>query len=777
MMWVVLLATGCQAVEPSRTQPIQHPTVVLPAVWSLGPHPRLFFAQAEIARLRQQANSTHSSIARPIVEFTTQHHRTSVPAAPPAAASADDFRSYGDQLIAFAFACVLTERVEDCALAKRTVVAYAGWARWDVDEQRDLGLAHMILGSALAYDWLYAQLSESERQLVRASLIKRADAMFEASTGAYEDGWRNWWRRSYWQNHHWTNHAALGVAAIALWEEAAQAGDWLSRASEQMGHVRYILDGIGDGSWHEGILYQNYGLTTALIFWINLARNFEIDLVPHTYLRNYATWRLYNWLPNTTQPLLTYGDFDASWGNGHQAQNILRYGAARYGDGRAEWVAQQLVAADGRHPNVWSAPWYVFEFLYYDATISATAPDATNWAQTFPDLQAVIWRTGWGPADLVFGFKTGPYGGRFGYETFVNGEFPVEQPCATAGCQLNVGHDHDDSNTFYLYRNGQWLATERSAVGGTATALHNAMLIDGQGQYRPSDDWGDPTQFAANDARLKISVQVGEFAYLAADATQRYRQIEGLQEISRQILFVAPDYFLMIDQARAETPHRYEWVAHLGESVLASGDWVQGIAGDGQHLGIQSVAPRATTLQTGDDGQPYVRIRPAVPRAKERLIHLVVPSDQAQWASRAHATLLDHSDAASLIRVWHANGQDDLLVRADQDGAPFTLGDYRYDGQVAVIRHNAAGVLSQIFVQGGSQLQAQNRALDLVAGTPISGALAVTYDGDSVAVFASGVRGASLYAPAGITLRVNGIATPFQRTGATIQFVTDGQLP
>ncbi len=777
MMWLVLLATGCQAAESSPPSMGHHPTVALPEAWSLGAHPRLFFAQAEIATLRQRANSTHSAIARPIIEFATQHHSLVLPASPPSQATADDFRTYGDQLIAFAFACVLSNRVEDCALARRTMVTYAGWARWDVDEQRDLGLAHMILGSALAYDWLYDQLSEAERQLIRQSLMTRADAMFEASTGAYEDGWRNWWRRSYWQNHHWTNHAALGIAALALWEEAAQAGDWLSQASEQMVRVQYILDGIGDGSWHEGILYQNYGLTTALIFWVNMERTFAIDLAPHTYLRNYATWRLYNWLPNTIHPLLTYGDFDAAWGNGHQAQNILRYGAARYGDGQAEWVARQLIAADGRHANVWSAPWYVFEFLYYEPTIRAVAPDDTKWAHTFPDLSAVIWRTGWGEEDLVFGFKTGPYGGRFGYETFVNGDFPVEQACAQSGCQLNAGHDHDDSGTFYLHRNGHWLVPENSQVDGTATSLHNTLLIDGQGQYRPSDDWGDPTQFAESGARLESSVQLGEFAYLAADATQRYRQIEGLQEISRQILFVAPDYFLMIDQVRADAPHHYDWVAHLGGRVTVSEEWAQAIADDGQHLGIQSVAPRATTLQTGDDGQPYVRIRPAVPRAQERLIHLVVPSDQAQWASRAHATLLDHSDAASLIRVWHANGQDDLLVRADQDGAPFTLGDYRYDGQVAVIRYDAAGVLSQLFVQGGSRLQAQNRALDLMAGTPISGALAVTYAGDSVAVFASGVRGARLYAPEGITLRVNGIATPFQRTGATIQFVTDGYRP
>jgi hypothetical protein len=141
------------------------------------------------------------------------------------------YRNYANALIPFAFACVVTESANYCNLAKTYLLTYAAWDRWDVDEQRDLGHGHMLLANALAYDWLYHELTPSQRQIVRERLRERAHEMYEASSGPKVNAWRNWWRSSYLQNHFSTNHSALGVAGLALLGEDDRAQTWINQTN------------------------------------------------------------------------------------------------------------------------------------------------------------------------------------------------------------------------------------------------------------------------------------------------------------------------------------------------------------------------------------------------------------------------------------------------------------------------------------------------------------------------------------------------------------------
>jgi len=272
----------------------------------------------------------------------------------------------------------------------------------------------------------------------------------------------------------------------------------------------------------------------SLPFWVTLRDLTGIDLIPHTYLRNYTSWWLYNYLPDASGVLLSYGNLDAGWVNNRPLYGVLRFIAQEYGDGHAEWLAGQSMAALGRDSNVYTAPWYVFEYLAYDPTIAPQPPTDLPGFRQFPDLSAVIWRTGWQADDLIFGLKTGAYGGQFAFNTFVEETSPWETPCPETHCQLNVGHDHNDTNSFYLYQNG-WLAPEDSEVGRHATSYHNTLLIDGEGQSAPPSNrsWRFPEDFADTEGFLEATADSTHFNFLVADATQRYSAIEGLQDVTR----------------------------------------------------------------------------------------------------------------------------------------------------------------------------------------------------------------------------------------------------
>jgi hypothetical protein len=758
----------------TQEQSAQHTVRLALVASNQGGHPRLFFAANQIASLRAKAATTHQEIWRPIQDYT----RSLIGSAPLASAPLDGdlqaYRNYGNGLIPQAFACIITEDPDDCEPAKTHLLTYTTWEQWGEGNQRGLGLAHMLLGNALAYDWLYNMLTTKERQTVRESLAGWAQKVYEASSASsYQQPWDNWWRKSYMQNHYWIIHSALGMASLALLGEDDRAQIWIDHARNQMSRVQYLLNGIEDGSWHESIPYQDYALTMTLPFLINLRAIQGVDIFPHNYLRNYIYWHIYNHLPNSTQFILAYGDFEWSWIG--VTSHLLRFAAHEYGNGHAEWMAQQLTSAYGRAAGIWSAPWYVFEFLSFDPSIVPVPPIGLDKARVFPDLEGVIWRTDWGDDALIFGLKTGAYGGRFAHNTFTQNSYPWEPPCLDSGCSLNTSHDHDDSNGFYIYRADHWLAPENEGVGKSRTAFHNTLLIDGKGQYRPPDNRFGlyPDDFIGSDGFLAATASLPDFDYVAADATRRYIHSMGLNEITRHVVFVRPDYFVMLDHIVATVEHQYEWISHVGESAVVEGNWVRGNAGDGQILGIGVAAPQPFATTIGNDGQPYIHIQAASAVDNIRFIHILYPTDDISWQTKPTFFTLANSKDAAAVRVQMNDGSrrtDEVVITYAQHRSTIKVGPYSYDGRVAVVSKAADDTLEKLFVYGGTSLTDQTTGNLLVANLDRDAPFEASYVGSTVAVHGTLRNQVTLYAPQAEHLTINGIPRPFLRSGAHITF-------
>ena len=746
-------------------------------------HPRLFFNSDTVAQLRTRATTTHRQIWEPILAYADAQLAAQPPLDTPEGTLEAEFIIYGSRLVPFAFACVITEATEYCDLARRYLLAYAGWQRWDEDGQRGMGLAFMIYGNSLAYDWMYTYLSPEERQRIAASLATWADRLQEASLNVanYDATWRNWWGKSYLQNHYWILHSALGLAGLALLGDvstpictltartnvnlragpstveevldvlpAGRSAEALDHITDEAGYVWYLLTGerwvradvvsappecaqelfdaqawvdyartrlstgsdvlesIQDGSWHESIYYQTAMLSVTIPFMANLRALQGTDIFPHTYLQHVIDWRLYNHIPDTTQYIFAHGDFEWSYNNGFRPQNVLRFLANEYDSGTAQWLADQIAAADGPTVEVYSAPWYVLEFLYYDPSVAPQVPDdSLPTSHLFPDFEGIILRTGWEPDDLIFGLKSGAFGGRYAFDTFIAGYYPWEQPCDVVGCSLNVGHDHADLNGFYLYGNGDWLAPEVAGVAKTATAYHNSLLIDGQGQYRPPDDrFGVFAQdFVDRDGYLEQFASGTDVDYIAADATRLYNP-EDVTDVTRHVLFVRPGYFLVIDNLEASAPHQYTWISHFSASISVEGNWVIGHAGGEAGLGVLPVWPQPVVTTTGDDGLPYIHIEPAQASGNAVLVNLLEPLSGEQPAPDLAASVVADNGTTMLIRVAHPAGQqeDVLLHYATGDATGGAVGPYQFDGQTAVIRFDANQQPSSVFVVGGSTL-------------------------------------------------------------------------
>lgn len=820
-------------------------------------HPRIFFTENDIARLREQATSTHRGMWLAIKQYVDSQLGTKPPVTAPVLGTEDDYRNFGNQPIAFAFACVIAEDPAYCDLTRDYLLTYAKWQQWDEPARRDLGLAHMLLGNAIAYDWIYDYLTPEERRTVRDAIALWAHRMNQASSDGYREEWTNWWIYSFIQNHFSTNHSALGIAGLVLkddvppapnepvnctviaegninlrWEPSTtldiadamdegqattavaqitgddgnvwwqtrremwlrsdvvrEEGDcdalplpewvnpeaWIERASGQISMLVSLLDGTADGTWHEGLNYQNYMLTLLLPFLINLRELEGEDLFPEEYLQNYVDWRLYNYVPDSVEYLMTMSDTERWWGNAYNSQAVLRFLAREYDDAHAQWLADQIVLADGWGGGAYISAWIVFEFFYYDPAVPSQPPTDVPLSRTFPDLEGLIWRTGWEADDLIFGMRTGAYGGRYNYETFTQGLFPWDLPCDADGCTFNTGHDHGDANTFYLQRGRTVLATEEAGWGLRDTEFHNTVRIDGEGQVRPpADGILAPNLVEGTDGSLQVSVSRPDFDFAVADATNRY-EAEGLENYTRHVLFVRPEYLVMVDNFVANTEHDYEWISHLGGTVRVDDRWIRGDAANQQVLGIQVLAPEQIDITidpTGDDRLTRVRIDTGNRAANNRFVMLLYPTTAENWEMRPEVTVLANNYQETALRVQsEVTGRtDDILLGMLLAGLYFDDSPYAHDMRGAVVSYREPGKLERLFAYGGTFITDQILGITLISNLYGYETFEAVYYEDTVEIYADRVVGITLYAPNVTRAVVNGVDVPFERDGDMITF-------
>jgi len=248
------------------------------------------------------------------------------------------------------------EAARDWALAS---CGYPTWGLGRIDGM-DLATGHQLLGLALVYDGCYAALNEPSRGTVRATLVRRASALFEAAAGG-----EAWWQRAYLQNHLWVNVCGLAAAGFALFDEVEGADLWIGLSREEF---RTTMAALGpDGASHEGVGYWQYGAEYMLKYMDLSATLLGEDLFDHAWWRHTAAYAQYLSLPrqswSRSNGIVDLADCPR--GNWYGPDHILRRLARQYRDGHAQRLADEIAAAGIDAP---SARW--LNLVWYDPSIS-----------------------------------------------------------------------------------------------------------------------------------------------------------------------------------------------------------------------------------------------------------------------------------------------------------------------------------------------------------------------------------------------------------------------
>jgi len=741
-------------------------------------HPRAFFTRDELPAVRAKAQLPEGQlICKTILDCKDFHSKTLlVDTIPPTYAEEytrakvdNDTGILATKILNLAGAYVITGEEKYLKTLRLYFKEIATWQTWynpyaqPKSAQVDLYFGRLLGAVALAYDWTYTELPADERKAIRTALANSVDYGVEWLKGDRQTGWEKF---AY---NHWSLlEGGLGVAVLMLEGEDPRWDGWNKEIfSDRLMRIKYLFDNIKDGTYWEGKPYQGEYFSMTLPYLYLASRLKDPNILPKEYFYNLGMWYVYNYTYDSLNPLMLYSDVNPRKDWNMYADPLWRFSAS-LGNRYAEWLHQATYTCkhnrgrDNECLRCWET---IFEFLFWDPKIKVLAPDDPSASlplnRTFPDLEAVIWRTGWGANDLAFGLKTGPYkGGRFATERYRNKEYPFES------CYNMNGHYHEDCGTFYINRGENVLVGEVAQYYATSSTFHNVVMVDDKELCSP----GNVRYVADTDGRLQTVVnQTADFNFLSCDQTLCYRgwtrtmlvpDEKWLKQYKRYILFSRPDIFIVVDNITSAQPHKYNWYVHFAEAVADAptndaGGWVKAPSGDAA-VGVKTLAPLGYGQTFGihhcrnENQRYYLDVHPAGAVANTRFVNVLWPTRLADWDKKPDVTLVENSGKGVLVRIATktpgAATVQEHLVKCVADPS-VVIGNYELAGEAASVSRDEKGGLLSIFIVKGNRLSDGKTTLISSADKALSLEAKFVEHGLVISAEDDDIKGAKIYGP------------------------------
>lgn len=422
-------------------------------------------------------------------------------------------------------------------------------AQWDPEgptsrAYTDEWAFRVAVALAWGYDWLHAELSEDERETVRAALLARtrqvADHVIKHA------------------NIHlfpYDSHAVRSVSAvlipacIAMWDEEPEAREWLDYSIEFLSTV-YTPWGDEQGGWAEGPHYWMTGMAY-LIEAANLLKNhMGIDLYQRPFFRKTGDFPLYTKAPDTRRA--TFGD-DSTMGDLvclKVGYNVRQF-AGVTGNKAYQWYFEEIKRNDpGTEMAFYNYGWWDLNFddLMYRhdyPAVEAQAPAENDQLRWFKGIGwAAIQRKMDDPDQHIhFVMKSSKYG--------------------------SISHSHGDQNAFCLAAYGEDLAIQSGYYVAFSSDMHlnwrrqtrskNAILINGKGQYADRDK----SLAMRSTGEIILAEERDDHIYIKGNATAAYQHFNPqVTLVEREVYFVQNNYFIIVDSIDADEAVEIDWLLH-----------------------------------------------------------------------------------------------------------------------------------------------------------------------------------------------------------------------
>ncbi|RXZ79900.1 hypothetical protein EBB07_21170 [Paenibacillaceae bacterium] len=480
----------------------------------------------------------------------------------------DDTHRLFSTLIYSAFAYAIEGDIRFGLAARRALLTVARMKHWAAGfvARYPAGLrgyratfieSHTSQAVALCYDLIYPLLSPDERREVEDALYTKGmlwlDAFLRQNGEGYLLGSN--------QGTVYVNGLLYSAYAAARSHPDAAAvaqrwSSWLERMLAGYYHA--------DGSTNEGMMYweytTHYAIESLLIISGQTGRPVS-ELIPPSMAQTMDYLSHLRSLAYATLRFIALGDCRNEDFNNLGA--ALLFFARYLGDSRALSIWNQHYAID--HPPgspFFGVPIGTGQYTSGGLLTLLLLQDEGSEVRELPkhklfaETERLFWRTGSKYGDKLFFFEGGPQ---------------------------SFEHTHYDKGHFVLEAFGESLVTDPGTIKYSrpfstllkATKFHNVITVNGKDQsYRD----------ASEAVVIRALVEHMDYDFLHVDLTNSYQELAAYQ---RRIVFVRPDYWLVLDEVEAMEPG-LEWNLH-SKGVFSSLE----LAGDGHGLHYIAQAPLA----------------------------------------------------------------------------------------------------------------------------------------------------------------------------------------
>jgi len=522
------------------------------------PHPRTL----DIAILRKHSQFLAADAARIVADALT---------AEPVVAPLDQQIIFAEEyrILRLALAWHATGDAAFLNAAKRRALHVANWRPNGLTGFRshDQGARAIAWALALAFDWLYDQLSVEERERILGAIRHRVVDMLAPSSKANPYGldMGRTLDRNVHDSHGEVTLARLAVICTALAGEATLFDTCLNEVVPR--YIKRPLSwGSDDGGFANGTSYAHWDvLSTHFVAWDLLRNAIGVNLWQRPWARGYGRYIAYFLPPGA--PTGLFGDeaekrFTDVWATQGKAY------ATHLPSPLADWYARNQSGENPGHLALLLAP--SRDWSGIPSSLPIELPHAVyladiGWAAMHSNL-------GDRTRTSVY-FKSSPYG--------------------------SYNHSHADQNSFVIHARGRAMAIDSGyydAYGSPhwkewykQTRAHNAITFDGgQGQVHNS---------IAAKGRIAHFAHNSDFDVVSGDATQAYGG--ALTRAVRSLVYLRPDTLLVFDSLTSETPRTWEWNIHALSRMHEKGERSLEIERDGVRMCVTMLeAPQGVFNQT-----------------------------------------------------------------------------------------------------------------------------------------------------------------------------------
>ena len=555
IVWLTGIA-GCTSVEKS------------PLAKNLPGHPRLLLLNGEEAALKQ--NIASDSIWQRTDMFIIEESDKIIPEQPverivTGRRLLSKSREALRRIFYLSYSWRMTSENQYLERAEKELLAISAFTDWNPSHFLDV--AEMTMAASIGYDWLYKDLTNDTRKIIKEAIVEKG---LKPSLDSVNSGWVK-------ASHNWNQvcNAGMTFGALAVYEDEKELARFIiERAVNSI--TLPMEDYQPDGAYPEGYGYWGYGTSFNILFLSAMEKVYGKD---YGLTINPGFFKTAKYLENMTGPSgnsFNYSDCSAGGG----MQPAMFWLASNLKDPSLLWserfhMMNEKPSNDRILPAaiIWGA----------GTSINNISPPSENIFVGQGKNPVALMRTSWTDADALFvGFKGGSPSVNHGHMdvgSFVM-EANGERWAMDAGMQDYNSLESAGVSLWGLAQNSQ-----RWDVFRYNNLIHNTLTVNNQ--HQRVEGYASITDYSGQPSMINA----------VSDISQVYTG--QLKKSVRGIAIVDSRYVMVQDELEAlSTESVIRWNLLTSASVNITGKNTAELVINGKKLILKVIQPANVTMKT-----------------------------------------------------------------------------------------------------------------------------------------------------------------------------------